>query len=43
MSTTDATLQKAFSRELLETLFRFGLIVFLAVMCARIFAPLRAS
>ena len=39
MSTTDATLQKAFSRELLETLFRFGLIVFLAVMCARVFAP----
>ena len=39
MSTNEATLQKALSRDLLETLIRFGLIVFLAVMCARIFAP----
>jgi len=39
MSTTEATLRKVLSRDLLETLFRFGLIVFLAVMCARVFAP----
>ena len=39
MSTTEATLRKVFSRDLLETLFRFGLIVFLAIMCARVFAP----
>src|SRR5688572_19774350 len=39
MSTTEAALRKALSEDLLETLFRFGLIVFLAVMCARVFAP----
>ena len=39
MSTTEATFRKVLSRDLLETLFRFGLIVFLAVMCARVFAP----
>jgi predicted PurR-regulated permease PerM len=39
MSTPEAALRKALSEDLLETLFRFGLIVFLAVMCARVFAP----
>jgi predicted PurR-regulated permease PerM len=39
MSINEATLRKAVSKDLLETLFRFGLVVFLAVMCARVFAP----
>lgn len=39
MSTNEAMLRRTRSRDLLETLFRFGLVVFLAVMCARVFAP----
>ena len=39
MSINEATLRKALSTDLLETLIRVGLIIFLAVMCARVFAP----
>lgn len=39
MLTNEAMLRKLLSRDLLETLIRAGLIAFLAVMCARIFAP----
>ncbi len=39
MSTNEAMLRKMQSRDLLETLVRFGLIVLLAVMCWRVFAP----
>ena len=31
--------EKSLSKDLFETLVRFGLIVFLAIMCARVFAP----
>ncbi len=36
---TKRCFESMLSRDLLETLIRFGLIVFLAVMCARVFAP----
>ena len=39
MSTNEAMLRKVLSKDLFETLIRVGLIVFLAVMCARVFAP----
>ena len=39
MSTNEAIARKNQSKDLFETLVRFGLIVFLAVMCARVFAP----
>jgi predicted PurR-regulated permease PerM len=39
MSTNEAMLRRMLSRDLLETLIRVGLIAFLAVMCARVFAP----
>lgn len=39
MSTNEAMLRKFMSSDLLETLIRVGLIVFLAIMCARVFAP----
>lgn len=39
MSTNEATLRKQMSRDLMVTLIRVGLIFFLVVMCARVFAP----
>jgi predicted PurR-regulated permease PerM len=39
MSTNEAMLRRMLSRDLLETLVQFGLIVLLAVMCWRVFAP----
>jgi predicted PurR-regulated permease PerM len=39
MSMNEATLRKILTTDLLETLIRVGLIVFLAVMCARVLAP----
>ena len=39
MSTNEAMLRKVQSKDLFETLIRVGLIIFLAVMCARVFAP----
>jgi predicted PurR-regulated permease PerM len=39
MSTNEAMLRRIRSKDLFETLVRFGLIVFLAVLCARVFAP----
>jgi predicted PurR-regulated permease PerM len=39
MSTNDATIRKFLSRDLTETLIRVGLIAFLVVLCARVFAP----
>ena len=39
MSANEATLRKLLSRDLAETLIRVGLIVVLAIMCVRVFAP----
>jgi predicted PurR-regulated permease PerM len=39
MSTNEAMLRRMQSRDLLETLVQLGLIVLLAVMCWRVFAP----
>jgi predicted PurR-regulated permease PerM len=39
MSMNEATLRKVLSSDLVDTLIRVGLIAFLVVMCARVFAP----
>lgn len=39
MSANEATLRKVLSRDLMETLLRVGLVVVLAIMCVRVFAP----
>jgi len=39
MSTSEEMFRKHLSSDLLETLIRVGLIVFLVVMCVRVFAP----
>lgn len=39
MSTNEAMLRRMLSRDLMETLIHFGLLVFLVVVCARVFAP----
>lgn len=39
MSANEATLRKWLSRDLMEVLLRVGLIVFLVILCARVFAP----
>ncbi len=39
MSADEATLRRILSRDLTDTLIRVGLIVFLVVMCIRVFAP----
>jgi predicted PurR-regulated permease PerM len=39
MSINEATIRKHLSSDLTETLIRVGLIAFLAVLCARVFAP----
>jgi len=39
MSANEAMLRKMLSRDLMETLIHFGLIVFLVIICARVFAP----